>query len=168
MKGPSITVLEQTPGILRSLLAAATTAQMDWRPAPDRWSITMVLAHLADAEAPAFLQRFRAMVEQQDPFLPYYDQTGLFASTAALDGVEQLELFTERRRRTLAWLAPLPDEVVERVGRHEELGVISFGQMLNEFAFHDLGHIRQVAEIYRAHAYYPHIGPFQRYYKVNP
>ncbi len=26
---------------------------------------------------------------------------------------------------------------------------------MNEWAFHDLGHIRQIAELYRAHAFYP-------------
>ncbi len=29
-----------------------------------------------------------------------------------------------------------------------------FAQLLNEFAFHDLGHIRQVMELYRSHVFY--------------
>jgi hypothetical protein len=48
-----------------------------------------------------------------------------------------------------------------RTGRHEELGILSCSQLLNEFAFHDLGHIRQVAELYRSHAFYPKMGVFQ-------
>jgi hypothetical protein len=55
-----------------------------------------------------------------------------------------------------------------RTGRHEELGMLSFNQLLNEFPFHDLGHIRQIAELHRSHAFYPHMGVFQKYYSINP
>lgn len=47
---PGASILRQTPGTLRLLIANATTEDMDWQPEPDRWSINMVLAHLADVE----------------------------------------------------------------------------------------------------------------------
>jgi DinB superfamily len=169
MTSPAITVLEQTPGFLRALLAPATAEQMEWRPAPDRWSIAMVLAHLADVEVKGFGQRFFAIAGQDSPFLPAYDQLALFAGgVPEIDAAEQLDMFAERRKQSLAWLHTLPETVTARTGRHEELGIVTFGQMLNEFALHDLGHIRQVAEIYRARAFYPNIGPFARYYRMNP
>ncbi len=168
MKGPSIAILEQTPGILRSLLVAATRETMDWQPSPDRWSISMVLAHLADVETHGFMQRFQAMAAEASPFLPSYNQLARFADGKRFDGGEQLELFQERRRSTLEWLASLPESAAGRSGRHEELGVIQVGELLQEFAFHDLGHIRQIAELYRSHAHYPHMGGFQKYYKINP
>jgi hypothetical protein len=40
--------------------------------------------------------------------------------------------------------------------------------MLNEWAFHDLGHVRQIAELARAVKYYPSMGPFQPQYTVKP
>jgi len=39
--------------------------------------------------------------------------------------------------------------------------------LLNEWALHDLGYLRQVLEIRRARLW-PLIGGFRRYYKVNP
>jgi hypothetical protein len=39
---------------------------------------------------------------------------------------------------------------------------------LNESAFHDLGHIRQVMELYRSHVFYPEMGAYRGYYKINP
>jgi hypothetical protein len=168
MNLPAITVVEQTPGILRGLLAAATKEQMDWKPAPDRWSIAMVLAHMADAEVKGFGQRFHAMTTEQSPFLPFYDQVALFGSGEPPNGAEELEKFAERRKETVDWLRSLPDSVVGRDGRHEELGRITFTELLNELALHDLGHIRQIAEVYRAQVFYPHIGPFQRYYTMHP
>lgn len=168
MKDGSVAILEQTPGILSSMLVTATGEQMDWQPSPDRWSISMVLAHLADVETHGFMQRFRAMVTEEAPFLPSYDQLALFATGKRFDGREQLELFRERRRSTLQWLAALPESAADRSGQHEELGVIRVGELLHEFAFHDLGHIRQIAELYRSHAHYPHMGGFQKYYKIKP
>jgi len=39
---------------------------------------------------------------------------------------------------------------------------------MNEWAFHDLGHIRQIAELYRTRAFYEKSGPFQRYANPKP
>jgi hypothetical protein len=165
---PGTLILRQTPDILRSLLANAAPEDLDWQPAPDRWSINMVLAHLADVELKGFVSRFRAIAEQDNPFLPSYDQLDQFRSSKKFDGRAELKTFGQRRGDTLTWLDSLPASVGGRTGRHEELGVLSFNQLLNEFVFHDLGHIRQVIELYRSHAFYPNMGVFQSYYKINP
>jgi hypothetical protein len=164
---PGTRILQQTPGILRSLVASATAEDLDWQPSPDRWSIDMVLAHLADVELKT-KGRFRAIMEQDNPLLPAYDQLELFRSGKKFDGRVALHVFELERRNTLAWLDSLASSVGVCTGRHEELGALSFNQLLNEFAFHDLGHIRQVIELYRAHAFYPSMGVFQSYYKIHP
>ena len=164
----SLHILEQTPGILRSLLGAATKDQLDWQPAANRWSITMILAHLHDVELNGFRSRFRAMVEQDRPFLESYDQLALFQNGRTFDGLAELDAFVRERKETLAGLKKLPPEASQRTGRHQELGEISVAELLYEFAFHDLGHIRQVAEVYRSYAFYPHMGGFQKYYQIHP
>ncbi len=165
---PGTGVLRQTPDILRSLLAHATAEDLDWQPAADRWSINMVLAHLADVERKAIVTRLRAIAEQDRPLLPVYDQLELFRSGKKFDGWRELASFEQDRRAMLAWLETVPASIGSRTGRHEELGVVTFSELLNEFAFHDLGHIRQVIELYRSHAFYPNMGVFQSYYKINP
>jgi hypothetical protein len=62
----------------------------------------------------------------------------------------------------------VPAAAIARTGNHEEAGMVTIGQFLNEWACHDLGHIRQIAELYRARAFYPNIGTFQRYYSLKP
>lgn len=165
---PLFGILERTPGVLREMLAAATPEQLSWRPNPERWSIAMVTAHLADVEEKGFLARFHAIAEQDSPFLPSYDQWELFRGRTEFDAREELERFAGLRRATLEWLQGLPDEVRGRTGRHQELGVISFEDLLHEFPFHDLGHLRQVMELYRARAFYPRMGAFRDYYRINP
>jgi len=168
VKFPGMRVLEQTPGTLRGLLANATAEDLDWQPARERWSITMVLAHLAEVEVEGFVNRFRAIAAGENPVLPAYDQLALFRSTTTFDGRVELDKFERRRRETLAWLASQPPSVGQRTGQHEELGPLTFDQLLHEFAFHDLGHIRQIMELYRSHAFFPKMGVFQSYYKINP
>lgn len=164
---PGMPILEQTPATLRGLLKEAAPEDLDWQPAPDRWSIAMVLAHLADVEVRGFVSRFSAMAEQDDPVLPAYDQLDLFHSGRKFDALAELRRFEIERTATMAWLKSLPESVRSRTARHEEVGPIGFDELLNEFVYHDLGHIRQVMELYRLRAFYPHMGAFQRYYKVN-
>ena len=161
-------ILQRTPADLRSLLASATTADLEWQPSADRWSISMVLAHLADVEVKGFQSRFHAIAEQDNPLLPSYDQMALFRSSSKFDTRQELQRFEQERRTTLAYLESVPSSVAARTGRHEELGALSFQQLLNEFAFHDLGHIRQIMELFRAHVFYPQMGVFMNYYRVNP
>ncbi len=161
-------VLQDTPALLGTLLAAATRPQLDWRPSAKRWSIAMVLAHLADVEVNGFRGRFEAMLRQDCPWLPKYDQLALFRTRTEFDPEAEMARFEKERASTLELLKALPEGAGERSGRHEEFGTITVAQLLNEFAFHDLGHIRQILELYRAHVFYPEMGPYQGYYKINP
>ena len=52
--------------------------------------------------------------------------------------------------------------------RHPVLGEFTLANLLNEWALHDLGHVRQLAELVRAQLYYPEIGPFQEQYALRP
>jgi hypothetical protein len=161
-------VLQQTPGSLRNLLALATPEQLQWRASADRWSIAMILAQLAEVEVKGFQSRFQAMLASDRPLLPAYDQMALFRPSTDFDPYAELARFEEKRAATLAMLNAMPDSAGERLGQHEELGVLNVAQLLNEFAFHDLGHIRQVIEIYRSCVFYPEMGVYQSYYKINP
>src|SRR5713101_4780085 len=90
---PGMRILEQTPGTLRALLIKATKDDLDWQPSPDRWSISMVLAHLADVEVKGFVSRFKAIADQDNPFLPAYNQLALFRSCTKFDGFAELSNF---------------------------------------------------------------------------
>jgi DinB superfamily len=161
-------ILQQTPALLRNLLAPVTLEQLDWRPSAERWSISMVLAHLADVEINGFYSRFKAMLGEEQALLPAYDQLALFRSGTHFDPYAEMARFEEERSATLALLQTMPDGAGERSGRHAELGFLTVAQLLNEFAFHDLGHIRQIMELYRSFVFYPEMGVYQGYYTIKP
>jgi DinB superfamily len=166
---PGITVLEQTPIVIEKIVLSATDEEMGWKPSMDRWSISEVLGHLADAEVVGFRERVRAMMEQKNPAIASYDQNAAYAAGkyAGL-GRENLKKFCHERDRSLSILRYVSPDVLGRTAQHSKIGSFTVAQLLNEWAFHDLGHIRQIAELFRARAFYPHCGPFQQYYKINP
>lgn len=166
---PGLAVLEQTPIIIEKIVWAANDEQMHWKPAIDRWSISEVLAHLVDLEV-VFRGRIQKMLDQNNPSLEAHDQNAAYAKGEYSSGKarENLKKFCHERDRSLSWLRYVPATMISRTGQHTELGSITVGQLMNEWAFHDLGHIRQITELYRSRAFYPSIGPFQRYYTIKP
>jgi hypothetical protein len=167
---PGLAVLEQTPIIIEKIVWFVTDEQMQWKPAPDRWSISEVLAHLADVEVAGFRDRIQKMVSEKNPKLEPYDQNKAYAEGKYSNGKarEHLRTFCHERDRSLSMLRYVPFSTIARIGQHGQLGQISVGQLMNEWAFHDLGHIRQIAELYRSQAFFPAMGPFQRFYTIKP
>jgi len=166
---PGLSVLEQSPIIFEKILLDVPASTMAWKPAADRWSISEVLAHLADVEE-VFRGRANRMVTEEMPQLESYDQNAAYAAGKYSKGTgrENLRKFCHERDRTLSLLRYLPEGAVTRAGQHSELGRITLSELLHEWAFHDLGHIKQIAELYRASHFYPKMGGFKKYYTVKP
>jgi len=161
-----IALLEKTPAILEILLRDLPEDLLAWKPAPDRWSITEVLAHLTVIEG-LYKQRAKLIMLEHAPKVPKFvphSEEEVHKKSAA----RHLEEFVALRRAFLAYLHSIPTTAGARAGEHYEMGAITLSQMLHELANHDLGHLRQIAELYRARAFYPHAGPFQRYSHPKP
>lgn len=161
-----ISLLEKTPGIVELLLRDVHKEVLDWKPAPDRWSVTEVLAHLVMIEQ-VYSGRTRRIVMEDNPLLPKYVEPSL-EEKPRKSAREFLEEFAALRRAFVVFLHSVPSTAAARTGQHAELGSITLSQLLHELANHDLGHLRQIAELYRAHAFYPHAGPFQKYSHPKP
>ena len=166
---PAVSLLEKTPQILETLLGDLSPEILQWKPAPERWSISEVLGHLAALEQ-VYAERTKRILAENSPAIPKYDLAGASASGeyARHSGAENLKQFLSRRQSTVAILAGLSPAAGERTGVHSELGEIKLAHMLNEWANHDLGHLRQIAELYRALVFHPHSGPFIKYSDPKP
>jgi uncharacterized damage-inducible protein DinB len=167
---PAVDQLSATPEILRLMMAPVSDEQARWKPAPDRWSIAEILAHLSHVEAHYFRAGIELLTTQNNPTVEPYDQNAWDAA-GAYAGREPEESFAhweEQREDNIAFLEGLEESSLRRAGRHPELGRVTVSDYLNEWAHHDLGHVRQIAELIRAQLYYPALGAFQSQYKVNP
>jgi hypothetical protein len=170
LEHPALDQLAATPDIFRALLAGISDKQAYWKPTPERFSIAELLEHLSHVEAHCFRFRFDEILATDDPEFEPYDQNAFYAEGAYSnrDAEESLAHWEEQREDNLEFLRGLDAKVLSRTGRHTVLGSFTLANLLNEWALHDLGHVRQLAELARAQLYYPEIGPFRVEYKLKP
>ena len=170
MSLPGLEQLEATPEILRLLMGGLSAEDTQWKPAPNRFSIAEALEHLSHVEGHCFRARVERMVNEDNPAIEPYDPDVYFAAGqySGRDAEDSFDHFEEQREMNVEYLRELPASVADRIGTHGKLGVITVSHLMNEWAFHDIGHIKQIGEIIRALKYYPGMGPFQSQYKINP
>ena len=119
------------------------------RPGQDGgWGVVEVLAHLRDWEE-IFLDRARAIVEQEHPYLPAYDDElwPIERDYRGQNPLRTLEHFRELRGRLMAFLQGLPAEAWRRVGNHGMYGEISLLWLANHMVEHDQKHLEQVRDV---------------------
>ena len=163
----ALELLEKTPGVLKTLLDGVPRDVLDWKPGPERWSICEVVAHLGNIEM-LYVERARRILAEDNPALQKFVPGGPLPGGPSADALERLAHFSALRSELLGVLKNAPASAGLRIGTHEELGTLTLAHLLNELANHDLGHLRQIAELYRARAFYPNAGPFQRYSSPQP
>ena len=147
-------------------MANVSDEQARRKPAPDRWSIAEVLEHLSHSEEHCYRARLERMLTMDNPEIEVYD-TGGFNATGVYANPDPEESFAhweERREDNLEFLRKLEPSALARIGSHARWGEITIEDLLNEWACHDLGHVRQIAELVRVVVYYPAMGPFQGAY----
>ena len=140
------------PERLAALVEGLTTAQLARRPAPDKWSIQELVAHLAEDELVG-AYRLRMVLSSPGTALQAFDQdvwarTGRYSER---DVRSSLELFRVLREANLELLRSLSAEEWDMHGLHAERGVESVRDMAMHFAGHDINHFKQIEAIRRTH-----------------
>ena len=167
---PHIRCLKDTTTALENLVALATPEKLLWKPSPDRWSICEVLNHLTDVEKLAVGLRAKRILDEEIPLFVDYDREARYRAGAYTndDGELALENFRKARKASLAWLEKIQPSDWKRRGMHHVVGEVELSQILSLWAFHDLSHIRQVAELVKAISFWDGIESLQVYYSVQP
>src|SRR5512132_4709331 len=115
---PCLDLLEATPEILRALMTELTEADARWKPAPNRFSIAEVLAHLSHSEGHCYRMRLdRFMSESLPEFEPDDAQMYLDLYRDA-DPEDAFDQFEEQREANIKYLRALPFETGSRVALH--------------------------------------------------
>ena len=71
------------------------------------------------------------------------------------------EALSRREAIVRGMAARLPDDAWHRSGRNPRLGTIRLHQIVCLWRFHDLGHLRQVADVLRCVSCWPGMGPLR-------
>jgi hypothetical protein len=160
--------LDATPAILRGLLCGLTDEDARWKPAADRFSVAEVLAHLSHSEGHCYRLRADRFLDEELPELAPDDASFYYDLYRDADPEDAFDHFEEQRETNVEFLRTLPRSAGERRARHQAAGEITLQQMLHEWVMHDLGHIRQIAELVRARKHQTAAGPLGFDYRLNP
>ncbi len=135
---------------LERLIRGVPASKLRKRPAADKWSVSEILAHLADTE---LVGGFRMRLILGSPGTPVvaFDQDSWVVSGhyEKRNPRKSLEQFRVTREANLALLKSLSPEQWKHYGMHAERGQESIEQMVLMFAGHDINHLQQIQTILR-------------------
>jgi len=133
---------------LSRLIKGLAPARLRKRPAPDKWSIAEVLAHLADVEI-VIGWRMRSILGDPGTAVQAYDQNSWVTSGhyEKRDPRKAIEMHRVLREANLALLKSLTPAQWKQYGQHAERGQESIEHIVRMVAGHDLNHIRQIERI---------------------
>jgi hypothetical protein len=136
------------PGRLALLLKGVTAAKARKRPAPGKWSVAEIVAHLADTELVGGY-RIRTILGAPGAPIQGFDQDAWAAALgyAKRDTRKSFEQYRALREANLALLKTLTPEQRQQHGVHSERGPESVETIARMFAGHDLNHFAQIERI---------------------
>jgi len=140
----------ETANTLAKLIKPLSKKQLSQNPDPGKWSITEILAHLADSEI-VLSWRMRLVICQNGAPMQAADQN-VWAQTldyAGQDPKVSLGIFRVLRENNLRMLEVLHEKLWENYGMHSEHGKQTLAHIVRMYAGHDLNHLAQVEKIAR-------------------
>lgn len=146
-----LVVLQQMVEALDRVIEGLTLEELGTPQAAQKWSISAVVQHLADAEL-VWAFRLRMVLAEDRPAIVGYDQDH-WAARLQYDRAnihEARDQFVALRNSNLSILSRASEEELQRVGVHPVRGEQSIQVLLRWWAGHDLLHMRQIERIRRA------------------
>jgi hypothetical protein len=143
-----IAMQADAPRVLAELIKGVPREKLTLRPAPGKWSVCEILAHLAEDELTTSW-RYRQMIENPGVALTGFDQDlwtqlGDYNAWAPEDALQMFRLLREANLRMLLRLTP---EQWECDGSHAERGPITVRSLARHMAGHDWNHLEQIRKI---------------------
>lgn len=140
----------KAPDVLAALVEGLSAEHLGQRPAPGKWCIREIVAHLADDELVG-AYRIRLILSAPGTAIQAFDQDvwaqrGRYSTR---DIIDSLTLYRTLRVANLKLLQSLTAEEWDMFGVHAERGIESLRDIAMYFAGHDINHFRQIESIRR-------------------
>lgn len=133
-------VIAETPTRLARVLDALSTEQIETRPAPNKWSVREIIAHLADCEI-AWSWRLRYAYGAEQPVLQPFDQDAWARVYTAYTYADARRTFAALRAWNVAFVGGLSDADKRKAVTHPERGEETLWTTVEIMAGHDLHHL---------------------------
>jgi hypothetical protein len=144
----AVAVQRETAAKLAKLLDGVSREQLSKRAAPDKWSVSEILVHLAEAEVSCFW-RYRQMIEHNGSAIIPFDQDLWYklGDYPSRDPQESLQLFRLMRAANLRMFDRLAPEQWQLGGVHQERGPMTIADLARQMAGHDVNHVAQIEKL---------------------
>jgi DinB superfamily len=158
--------LQSTPAVLRTLLDPRPSDMFTWHPAPGKWCINEVVGHLIEADRHDFIGRIRLILDHEEPRLAVSDQAEVARMRHDCDHAlhDLLDELSQQRSGSLSFIVKFGDEELQRGGVHPTIGRLQIGNLLHEWVYHDMNHVRQILVNVQGFLW-EHLGHMQRFYQ---
>jgi hypothetical protein len=155
-------VLETTPQRWMQLAERLSPGLFQRKPAPTEWSACDCLLHILDTERSVFPLRVACLLRGED-FPAYHPDKEEKEPKTPPTPVESAGEFARRRAESLKLLTRIGEGDLARTARHQELGMVTLGEMIHQWAGHDLLHTVQ-GERALLQTFIDGCGPWKRYF----
>jgi len=144
----ALDILATGPRQVAALIKGVSKKKLAARPAPDKWSVVEIVAHLADVELVQGY-RVRLILGSNGIAIQGFDQDAWarYSDYAKHDIALSMEAYKVTRERTLRLMKSLPPELWESYGMHSERGRETVTRVSEMMAGHDINHLRQIRRI---------------------
>ena len=128
--------------------------ELDFRPAPDEWSVREIVHHLADSETNSYVRLRRMLVDDGTDIQVYDQERWAVEPRLGYDGPIELPLAVLEavRASSAALLRGLDDTDFARAGHHVEHDTYSVQLWLEIYADHAHDHADQIRRARRGEA----------------
>lgn len=139
---------QQMEGKIDHLIRGVAPEKLLQRPLPDKWSVTEIIAHLADDELVG-AYRIRLILSSPGTTIQSFDQDrwALQGKYNDIAITTSLALFNELRKANLFLFSTLTPEQWKMYGVHAERGKETIRDIATYYAGHDINHLKQIEAI---------------------
>ena len=132
---------------LRKAVAGLSDADLKAFPVPGTWSIQQIVLHLMDSDL-INADRMKRIIAEENPTLIGYDETKFTSNLFYHDqsAADAVTIFDLNRKNFAMLLRKLPAAAFDRVGTHNEAGVMTLTQWIKRTSNHLEHHLKFIIE----------------------
>ncbi|MEY2413547.1 MAG: hypothetical protein QOD84_2153 [Acidobacteriaceae bacterium] len=140
---------EQSPKKIALAVAGLPDQKLRWKPAPEKWCILEVVAHLADTEI-VFAYRLRQMLADKKPVIAPINQDDWANNLGYMSTPlpEMIALYGLNRHANTRLLRNLKPGDLEKSAFHPEInGHVTVASMVAKLDTHSAAHLAQIEKL---------------------
>src|SRR5882672_6911224 len=140
---------EKSPKQIAAAVSGLPDKTLRHKPAPDKWCILEILAHLADMEI-LYAYRMRQMIADKQPVLAAIDQDDWARNLGYMEEspAELVALYGLNRYHNLQLLRRLKPDDLEKSAYHPELKKnVTVAEYVEKMGGHGANHLQQIERL---------------------